>query len=232
MLLKKIIFFFLGALTCASCLWAGDTASFVDLGFSNDGRIYAFGQYGVQSRTLKPWADIYIVDVAKNEFVPGGRVSYVHSSSIIVGQDGSGVFYNLVGNNKALMDRYGVIFSNQGQPLFISLEPYPPANGETVEFRDFSSGKSYKARLVPTFEGTGNNLKSSFYINLDVSSPLGVSRRYTIGNPQIKRPMIRQYNINRVIIDSRGNSLIFVIEMIVNSEDGPNIRYMVETVRF
>jgi predicted secreted protein len=230
MLLKKAFFFILGALVCAACLWAGDTASFVDLGFSSDGRFYAFGQYGVQARTLKPWADLYVVDVARNEFVAGGRILYVHDSPIIAGQDGSGVFYRLVGNNKALMDRHGVNSPNQGQPLYISLDPYPAVSGETIDFRDFSSGNSFQASLVPTVEGIGRNLRSSFYINLSINST-GGSRRYTVGNPQIKRPMISQYNISRVIMNSSGNSLIFIIEMKVNSDDGPNIRYMVETLR-
>ena len=93
MTLKKILWtLFILVITGAVFIWAGDTAAFVDLGFSPDGRTYAFAQYGVQSGTLKPWAELFVVDVARNEFVSGGRLSYVHDSPVIAGQDGSGAF--------------------------------------------------------------------------------------------------------------------------------------------
>ena len=48
---------------------AGDSASFADLGFSPDGSYYMFAQYGVRTGTLRPWADLFLVDVARNNFV-------------------------------------------------------------------------------------------------------------------------------------------------------------------
>ena len=231
MLSKKIIAVIFGTLICVCGLWAGDTASFVDLGFSADGKVYMFGQYGVQFPGLKPWAELFIVDVQANNFVSGGRISHTHDSPIQAGQDGSGVFYRLIAANRTISDRHGVSFPNQGQPLFISLNANPPVSGETIEFRDFETGGFYRANLIPSFEGSGRNLRSSFYINLENTSSGGQTKRYTIGNPQIKRPMISSYNINRVLINPRGDSVIFVIEMKVQDESGPNIRYMVEALR-
>jgi len=232
MLLKKYILIISGTLImCVSGLWAGDSASFVDLGFSLDGRIYMFGQYGVQSSSLKPWAELFIVDVVNNNFVSGGKVSYTHASPIQAGQDGSGVLYRLIAGNSGLVERYGVSLPNQGQPLYISLDAEPPAFGETIEFRDFISGKSYRANLVSSKDGSGQNLQSSFYINLVSRSANGQVKNYTIGNPQIKRPLISSYNIKRVIIDPRGDSIIFVIEMRRQAEEGHDTRYMVETLR-
>jgi predicted secreted protein len=231
MLLKKIILLISGTLIiCVSGLWAGDSASFVDLGFSLDGRIYMFGQYGVQESTLKPWAELSVVDVASNDFVSGGRISYTHDSPIQAGQDGSGVLYRLIAGNSGLVDRYGINFPNQGQPLYISLDTNPSDSGETIEFRDFISGKSYRANLVSSTEGRGQNLQSSFHINL-VSRSDGQVKNYTIGNPRIKRSLISSYNIKKVIIDPRGDSVIFVIEMKRQSEGGHDVRYMVEALR-
>jgi predicted secreted protein len=227
---KKVFLVCVTVFICVSGLWAGDTANFVDLGFSANGRIYMFGQYGVQFPALRPWADLFIVDVSANNFVPGGRISHTQNSAIRAGQDGSGVLYRLISENKTIVDRHGVSFPNQGQPLFISLNTNPPASGETIDFRDFLSGKSYKATLVPAFEGTGRNLRSSFIINLE-SNTGGQIRRYVVGTPQVKRPMIMSYNFNRVLIDPAGDSIIFVIEMKVQNEGGHNIRYMVEALR-
>ncbi|MDR0313486.1 MAG: DUF2259 domain-containing protein, partial [Treponema sp.] len=77
---KKILWAFLAIIVSgAVSLWAGDVATFVDLGFSPDGRTYAFAQYGVQSGTLIPWAELFVVDVPQNSFVSNGRVPYTHN---------------------------------------------------------------------------------------------------------------------------------------------------------
>jgi predicted secreted protein len=232
MLLKKIILIIsLILFSCTSALWAGDVASFIDMGFSPDGKIYAFGQYGVLSPALKPWAELYVVDVPANNFVPNGRISYTQDSPIKAGQDGSGVFYRLLANNSALTGKYNVNFQNQGLPLYISRNENPSQNGEMIDFRDFLSGNTYKAELIPYREGSGQNVRSWFYINLENRAQNGQIKNYTIGNPQIKRQKIETYNINRVLIDPRGESIIFIIEMKRVSDSGYDIRYMVEVQR-
>jgi predicted secreted protein len=231
MFLRKILLIISLIFFISAALPAGDVASFIDMGFSPDGRIYMFGQYGVLSPGLKPWAEIYIVDVLTNNFVPNGKIVYTHDSPILAGQDGSGVFYKLVANNSALTGRYNINFQNQGLPLYISRDENPPSNGERIEFRDFLSGSAYKAELVPYKEGNGQNIRSSFYINLECKAQNGHIKNYTIGNPQIKRQKIETYNINRVLIDSRGESIIFIIEMKRVSGSGYDIRYMAEVQR-
>jgi predicted secreted protein len=232
MLGKKLAYGILLALVMGtSSLWAGDTASFVDLGFSPDGKIYMFGQYGVQSTTLRPWADIFVVDVPQNNFVTGGRVSYTHDQPVVAGQDGSGALFRVISRNTALADRYGVNFLFQGQPLYISVENVNAVpSGETIEFRDFEQGASYKASLVPFVEGTGGDLKSSFYINLERTGRDGSRKTYVAGSPQVKRPLISSYRIRKVMTAPRQGALIFVIEMRKAGEDGFDLRYMVEAL--
>jgi predicted secreted protein len=229
---EKKAFLLIGILTLYGVsLRAGDTASFVDLGFSPDGRIYMFAQYGIQSSTLRPWADLYVVDVSRNSFVPGGIISYIHDSPVIAGQDGSGALYRIIAQNAALADRHGVNFLFQGQALYISLgNTTVPTGGETIEFRDFEQGASYKAALVPYLEGTGTSLKSSFYINLERTGRDG-KKNYVVGTPQIKRPLIASYRIAKVMVAPRDGSVIFVIEMRRQNGNDFDIRYMVEAVR-
>jgi predicted secreted protein len=214
-------------------LWAGDNASFVDLGFSPDGRIYMFAQYGVTSDSLRPWSELAVVDVPRNNFVEGGRVSYTHTRAVTNGQDGSGALYRLLARNGALADRYGVDFLLQGYPLYVSLETSDRAGdgGEFIEFRDFQAGASYKATLIPTLEGSGNNLKSSFFINLEKTSKDGSKRSYKVGTPTVKRPLISSYRIRKVVIAPQDGSLIFVIEMKKSGNGGFDIRYMVEALK-
>jgi predicted secreted protein len=232
MLSKKISIILIILLTCVSVLWAGDSAVFIDLGFSPDGRTYMFGQHGVLSPSLRPWAELYVVDMASNNFVPNGRHAVTHNSPIRAGQDGSGVFYQLLAANSNLTNRYRLNFQYQGQPLYISRNENPPANGEIIESRDFNSGIRYRAELVPIITGSGPNLRSQFYIILEFRMPNGERKDLTVGTPHHLRPRITQYNIKRVIVDSTGNSMIFVIEMKRLAENSHDIRYMVEAVRF
>jgi predicted secreted protein len=231
-MMKRKIFVLVTFALIAASLWAGDTATFVDLGFSPDGRIYMFGQYGIQSKTLKPWADLYVVDVPLNDFVSGGRISYVHNSAVVAGQDGAGALYRLTARNAAIAERYNVDYLFQGKPLYITLEDNDgEENRSSINFRDFESGVDYQASLVPFIEGSGAALKSSFYINLESTNRNGARRTYTVGTPQLKRPLIEEYTISKVMIAPRDGSMIFVIRMKKPTDTGYDIRYMVEAVR-
>jgi len=232
MLLKKTVLFIIFTVsTCVSALWAGDTAVFVDLGFSPDGRTYMFGQYGVLSPSLRPWAELYIVDVTSNSFVTNGRASFTDTSAIREGQDGSGIFRRLLSENSSIVSGHRINFQNQGLPLYISRDENPSERGEDIFFRDFISRNEYRAILVPSISGIGQGVRSSFYISLEVRSQNGQVRRYTVGNPGYVRQQIASYNIKRVFIDANGGSIIFVIEMKRAAENGFDIRYMVEALR-
>jgi predicted secreted protein len=210
-------------------LWAGDTATFVDLGFSPDGKTFMFAQYGVQSRNLRPWADLFVVDVPRNNFVSGGRLSYVHDSPVVAGQDGSGALYRMISRNAALAERHRINFCFQGQPLFIALDERAP--GEAIEFRDFETGANYRASLVSYIEGSGAALKSSFFIALARTTQDGSKKIYIVGNSAIKRSMVASYQIRKVMIAPHDGSMIFLIQMKVMDGGDANIRYMVEALR-
>jgi predicted secreted protein len=218
---------------CAAGLWAGDTAAFVDLGFSSDGKTYVFGQYGIQGGTLRPWGELYLVDIPKNDFVPGGRISYVHDSPVRAGQDGSGALYRLISRNTALTDQYGINFLLQGRVLYVGPDKQDQAR-ESIEFRDFEHSISYKASLVSTTEGVGTSMTSSFSITMERTNQDGSKKTYTAGNPQIKRSLITSYYIRKVIVPPAGTgSIIFVVEMWKQgASSGQDVRYMVEALKF
>ncbi|MDR1585813.1 MAG: DUF2259 domain-containing protein, partial [Treponema sp.] len=190
-----------------------------------------FAQYGVQVNTLKPWADLFVVDVPRNNFVEGGKISYVHDGPVLAGQDGSGALYRLISKNAALAEQNRVNYLNQGQPLYVALDGDPLASGETIEYRNFENGTSFRASLVPYVEGAGQSLKSSFYINLESTSSSGARSTYTVGTPQLKRPLVASYRIKKVMTAPRDGSMIFVIEMKKQAEGGYDIRYMVEAIK-
>ncbi|MCL2191346.1 MAG: DUF2259 domain-containing protein [Treponema sp.] len=235
MLLKRLFLALAGLLIVGGpALWAGDSASFVNLGFSADGSVYMFAQYGVRSGTLRPWANLFVVDVARNDFVPGGRASYTHDRPIVAGQSGSGAMHSLIARNAPLAERHGVIFPNQGQPLYIALPGDPALYNRSITFRDFASRDTtvyYEARLVETIEGSGANVRSSFFINLRRTHH-GETRTFTVGSPSIWRDGILSYRIRQVLVSPSGDSMIFVIEMRRVAGNTHDIRYMVEALRF
>jgi predicted secreted protein len=219
---------------CAAPVCGGDVARFVDLGFSEDGRIFMFAQYGVTEDSLKPWAEMRIIDVRANDFVSGGRFNYTHADRIAAGQDGSGALFRLIAGNAAAIERYAIPFLHQGIPLYISLLNGHEPGGDTIDFRDFEKEIRYDAKIIPYIEDDekGKTARSSFFIELVRTDKSGDAKTFTTGTPGIKRKGVQSYSIKKVLAAPDRTSLIFVIEMHVQNGSGPNIRYMVETLPF
>ncbi len=213
--------------------WAGDTSSYVDLGFSADGSRYMFAQYGVEAGSLKPWAELFVVDVPRNVFVQDGKRSFAHDAPVVAGQDGSGAFYKLLAEGSELAAVNKVDFLRQSQPLYLGLDVGEPVNGGggAIEFRDFESGASYVASLVPYVEGSGAGLRSSFFINVERTAKDGAITKHTVGTPAFKRPLVSAYRIKRALIAPKDGSLIFVVEMWKQGPKGSDLRYMVEALK-
>jgi predicted secreted protein len=220
------------SLVCAANAFAGDVASFVDLGFSQDGRIFMFAQYGVNEGSLKPWAEMRIIDVRANDFIPNGRFSYTHPDRIAAGQDGAGALFRLIARNAQSIERYAIPFLHQGIPLYVSLLNGHTPGGDDIDFRDFEQEVLYTAKIVPYTEGSGETLRSSFFIELRRIDKNGVSKTYTVGTPGVKRNGVQSYSIKKALVAPNRSSMIFVIEMRVQNGSGPDIRYMVETLQF
>jgi len=162
--------------------------------------------------------------------VSGGRFSYVHDKPVVSGQDGSGALYRIITRNVSIADRYKINYCFQGQPLYISMDTVEAA-AAPIEFRDFESGANYRASLVSMVEGSGATLKSSFYINLERTGRDGAKKTYTVGTPQLKRPLVSAYRIRKVMTAPQDGSMIFVIEMRIQEGGNTNIRFMVEALR-
>jgi predicted secreted protein len=58
------------ALACGTA-WAGDYAERSFLGFSPDGRTFAFEEYGVQDGSGFPYSNIYVIDTTNDGWVAG-----------------------------------------------------------------------------------------------------------------------------------------------------------------
>ncbi len=210
-------------------LFAGDKAELVNLGFSPDGRFFLFGQYGYDGENSKSYADIYLVDVEKNLFVPGGVFKGEYISSLEPGQSADGGLFTLLESVGSLRDKYNIDYLKKGRPLYIRIEESEESM-ETLDFRDFETGTHYKMNLSQDIKSNeeGIPLDSSFYIDLSFTSSAGREVPFTIGHPDYRRKGIGEYRIERVITDPKGHSIVVIIAKI---DTDLNVRYMVETLK-
>ncbi|WP_026623090.1 putative secreted protein [Ensifer sp. WSM1721] len=74
----------LAAAVAADAL-AGDYAALQPIGFSSDGNVFAFEEYGVQDGSGFPYSTIYVLDTRTDSFLPGAPVRAV------VEEDGGGL---------------------------------------------------------------------------------------------------------------------------------------------
>jgi predicted secreted protein len=210
-------------------LYAGDVATFVNLGFSEDSGTFVFGQYGIEEEGSSPYAEIYTVDVDRNEFVETGVLKKRYDDEVTPGQDGHGALMNLLHDYGPMKEKHSIDHLAKGRIVYLLIDGKEPK--KRLEFRDFYRGDEYVLTLVQRQFGEGKNVRASFHINLSVTSKEGKTRTYTLGLPDYKRKGVESYRINRVLFSPDEKGLVCVVEKHMWAPEGARIRYMVETVQ-
>lgn len=212
--------------------YAGDSAVLVDNGFSADGNYYIFGQYGRTDKNFQAWAEIFTVDVEKNEYVEN-EFYRIKPSAVTAKKNGRELYDSLVSKSDFDLKKYDCRPCKPDQILYIREEEKKSGTDEIV-FKDFTSSVSddqamYHVQLLPEVTGTGVNVKSSFVINLEKRDGNGnLLARQQIGNPDIIRKGVKSYKIERIVCDESGSNLVFIIEKTMEDKTGINIRFMIE----
>ena len=226
---RQCTFYVLIFVLLAHSLAAGDIAYFVNLGFSADHDIFMFGQYGVDAESSKPYAESYIVDIQENNFVSGGVAQHTAGIPASPGQDGLGALFTLIGQQVNNIKKYSVDHLNVGRPVYLLV------NGseikQEISFRDFNTGNAYTIKLRQSTRGVVDAPESAFHIILNATKPDGEQRSETVGRPDYYRENVSSYSIKQVIISPDENSVIIVVERILDYEGGRYLRYMIETTR-
>ncbi|RPJ06075.1 MAG: DUF2259 domain-containing protein [Spirochaetaceae bacterium] len=211
----------------APILIAGDISRFMNLGFSDDSKYFMFGQYGIDASADTPYAQYFIIDVAKNSYVQGGTQSQTYTSKALPGNDGSGGLFMLLEKTYSTIQKYKINHLTTGRIVYVLIDGEKPQS--ELEFRDFTAGNLYSVKLSQNSTGSGTTVASSFSINVTVSGAGGTKTTYTIGRPDYTRKGIKEYRIKYVIIAPDGKSLVFVLERTEVGAKGESVRYMVET---
>jgi predicted secreted protein len=216
-------------LLAASMAFAGDIATFVNLGFSDDSSFFMFGQYGLDQGPAASYAEIYTVDNARNAYAPKGVLKSTNNAQLDIGQDGSGLFYNLLYENAANAKKYRIDHLKQGRLLYVLLDGEEPKS--ELAFRDFKTNAEYGISLGKKFVESGDSTVSSFSLRVSVADPSGSVRSVDAGSPSVRRPGVTDYVIRRAILSPDSRYLVVVIEKKTAAPEGNSVRYMVEPVR-
>jgi len=225
---KSLLVVFVVFVALAPAL-AGDVATFVDLGFSPDSSYFMFGQYGVDQSSGAPYAETYLVDNRKNDFVRDGVARKSFSAQLEAGQDASGAFYVLFSDQAALAKKYKIDHLKPGRLLYILVDGQePPAS---LSFRDFKTGASYEVSLNQKASEAPGSISSSFGISVTRTAKDGAAKRIVGGNPDIKRAGVKEYVIRRIIAAPDEATLVFIVEKRMADKGGGAIRYMIEALK-
>jgi len=234
--MKKILSAVISMCLLASVAFAGDVATFVEGGWSSDGKIYVFGQYGKTDKSFQGWAELIEVDIAKNDYVNNGYFS-IKPSSVTAGKNGREVYESLEAKSFYSTKPLNLKKTAPDQMLYICEDPVKKGS-DVISFTDFlgsdiENPNSYVVRLVSDVTGSGASAKSSFHIVIEKKDADGtVIAKKTVGNPDIRRKGVTGYKIEQILTDKAGKSMIFVVEKIMEDKTGINVRYMVEACVF
>lgn len=209
------------ALTAA--VYAGDIANFVNLGFSADGTKFAFGQYGLQDKTYRAYAEIYAVDVAANTFLPNG-IFRTSPSKQTEEKESKSTFLALQNRAQVSLSNWGISEARQGRVLYAQTEA--TEGNETLFFRDFQTNDEYTVVLNTTQK---SNAESSFYLTVEKTKPDGTKLEKQVGRPDYIRSGVKNYTVKKIVMDDTSRALVFIIEKKERSTAGDSFRYMVET---
>lgn len=205
-----------------TAVYAGDLANFVNLGFSADGTKFAFGQYGLQDKTYRAYAEIYAVDVETNTFLPNG-IFRTSPSKQTEGKESKSTFLALQNRAQVSLSKWNISEIRQGRILYAQTES--TEGHQTLFFRDFQTSDEYTVVLNTTQK---SKTESSFYLMVEKTKPNGTKVKKDVGRPDYVRSGVKDYAVKKILMDDSSRALIFIIEKKEHSIAGDSFRYMVE----
>ena len=205
-----------------AAVYAGDIANFVNLGFSADGTKFAFGQYGLQDKTYRAYAEIYAIDIAANTFLPNG-IFRTSPSKQTEGKESKSTFLALQNRAQVSLSKWDISETRQGRVLYAQTES--TEGNQTLFFRDFQTSDEYTVIINTTQK---SKTESSFYLTVEKTKPNGTKIKKEVGRPDYVRSGVKNYAVKKILMDDSSRAIIFIIEKKEHTAAGDSFRYMVE----
>lgn len=209
--------------------FGGDVATLVNLGFSADSAYFMFGFYGLDLGAGKPYAEIYVVDTKRNDFVRDGVHKGLYAVELEPGWNPSGAFFKLFTRASGAAARYKIDHLQQGRLIYLSING--KAGEDSLSFRDYKTQDQWELKLNQNSAERAGVVSSSFGIELAFTSAAGQRSLVKIGNPQIQRRHVLSYAMRQVIVAPDGKTVVILVERRERIGQATGLRYMVETFR-
>ncbi len=220
--MPRILLFFVLLFSFAR---AGDAANLEFIGFSKDGRYLAFEQFGMTDGIGYPYAQIQIVDVAKNTLLAQTeKMIEVESSSTAQARAA------IKSTVQSLLTRYKIVSGNQGK--FIGIAPTAPnLSGQRSEF--IYAGRTYTLELNSNFEKQAaktcpDEIASRLELTLSAAGKTRVLQKDGLTLPK-SRACALSYEMRSAHL--LGNNLAVFVAVQTPGFEGADVRFMVITTR-
>jgi predicted secreted protein len=207
-----------------SLVQAGDLAHFDLIGFSKDGKYLAFRQAAIGDGSGFPYADIDVIDVAKNSLIENVNVNTQTGNSST-----AQVRAAVLTKASAVLKRYGITDGNQGRFVAGGLGGSQGAvQDNTLAFR--AVGREYQLELSMKDDGkeTDCNGHAPQLLKIVMS---GKTSKVLQNDTQLpaSRKCAADYRMHSVFV--YGSSLAVFVSVSSDGFEGPNVRFMVVTAK-
>lgn len=218
---------------------AGDQAQFRPLGFSESGQYYAFAQTGIQDGSGFPYAEVGVVEVARNDLVASKSV-------VIQSETGASPERAL---KQALgeinLKRFGIVKEQEEGEQLLSREPGDAGAKAPARFTFMSMGHGPAVEQEPEYEIVVETTKTAPSADDPFCADMGgaqrlklslVGRERSDGAVRVlqddrrlpkRRACPLGYQVRGVI--EYGEGLVVVLAYTRPGFEGPDTRYMVVT---
>lgn len=215
---------------------AGDAAAFDPIGFSEDGRYFAYEEYGIQDGSGFPFDNIYVVDLIEDKWVsPPVRVRIDDETARL-----SAVRQQAMAEAKAMLDKAALV--NAPEIILLNADGEVGANGLEVRFGGFGNGLEEPREPVrlelSKFDSTSTEPCASYGMEEPVQG-FALSLTDSAGNSaEIHRDMavpasrgcVSDYRIHAVVgpfyWGFNASPLVAVISVYSLGFEGPNRRFV------
>jgi len=238
----KLIF---ALMIAASPALAGDASTYLPLGFSENGKYFAFAQSGTQDGSGFAYASVAVVEVAKNEFAA--------SRSVVIDKGDEHVAPSMAlkqAISEVRLSRFGIkAGENLGEDLLVRLPTdHSPTERNIFSFEYWAEGGA--SSVVPKFEvlvasTDGEDTTDGKYctelqgqapqmLTLSIKGLAEDDGRLVVLHQDKTLPRIRScvsgYKVHRVT--AYADSLVIGLAYSGLGFEGPDVRQMVVTGKF
>jgi len=210
-------------------LTAGDVATFANLGFSPDSAWFMFGQYGIDTGSSRPWAEMFIVDTKKNDYAAKGHLGRQFDRKLEPGQSAEGALFTLFSELSPQAKALKIDHLANGRLIYVLMDDQEIP--QKLEFRDFKTEDSWQVSINKSILQGKDGSRSSFGLEITRTAKDGTLRRVTAGNPNLVREGVKDYVIRRVVVAPDERTVVIIIEKIVDAKSDRSVRFMVETFK-